>query len=86
MIYDEEAYDLARAFADRGHVPTCIPVIDEDAWEQVAVVSLEPNTVARLALTHRDRRIRARALVAVAIKAHELLPDKGLTFDARYSP
>jgi hypothetical protein len=86
VIYQEDAYDLAVQFADRGCVPTCIPVIDEDAWEQVAVVSLDPNPIARIALTHEDRRVRSRALVAVAIKAHELLPDRGLTFDARYSP
>lgn len=86
MIYDADAYELACSFADRGHVPTCIPVIDEDAWEQVAVVSLDPNPIARIALTHSDRSVRARALVAVAMKAHDLLPDRGLTFDARYLP
>lgn len=86
MIYEDDAYELAVVFAESGCVPTCVPVIDEEAWEQVAVVSLDPNPVAQIALTHPDKRVRARAIVAVALRAHEVLTERGLIFDARYSP
>lgn len=86
MNFGDDAYELAAYFAYRGCVPTCVPVIDEDACESVAVVSLDPNDVALIALTHPSGAIRARAIVAVAMKAHDLLADRGLIFDARYSP
>jgi len=86
VIYEDDAYELAVTFAESGCVPTCVPVIDGDAWEQIAVVSLDPNPVAQIALTHPNKKVRARALVAVAMKAHDVLADRGLIFDARYSP
>lgn len=86
MSFEDDAYDLAVYFAESGCVPTCVPVIDEDARESVAVVSLDPNAVALIALTHPSGRVRARALTAVAMKAHDVLADRGLIFDARYSP
>ena len=86
MIYEDDAYELALVFAESGCVPTCVPVIDGDAFESVAVVSLDPNPVALIALTHPSVKVRARAMVAVAMKAHDVLADRGLIFDARYSP
>ena len=77
-MYD--AVDMAELFLERDMCVTCIPVINDDLEEDVAVVALESNEVARLALEHDSDRMRVRALLSVAIHSHGLLPSRGLSF------
>ena len=77
-MYD--AVDMAELFLERDMCVTCIPVINDDLEEDVAVVALEPNEIARLALEHDSDQLRVRALLSVAIHSHGLLPSRGLSF------
>ena len=76
----DDAYDLALLAADHNCVPTCIPVYDEHGDDAVAIVTLKPNSIASIALEHERASIRARAHVAVARKAHELIEGKGFVY------
>ena len=77
-MYD--AYRLAEAFLDDAMSVTCIPVWTRDDEPDVAVVALEPNAIALLALLHPSASFRVRAMIAVACRAHELLPERGLRY------
>jgi hypothetical protein len=77
-MYD--AVDMADHFLDMDMCVTCIPVVNDDLEEDVAVVALEPNPYARLALEHDSDQLRVRALLSVAIHSHGLLPSRGLSF------
>ncbi len=77
-MYD--AVDLAESLIEQGLCVTCIPVINDDLEEDVAVVGLEPNVLAMRALHNPDEDKRVRFLVAVAIHSHRLLPSRGLSF------
>jgi len=77
-MYD--AVELADLMVDKDLCVTCVPVINSDLEEDVAVVGLEPNSVALAALTSEDMRLRIRAVISVAIHSHRLLPASGLTF------
>lgn len=77
-MYD--AVDMAELFLERDMCVTCIPVVNDELEEDVAVVALEPNPYARLALEHESEQLRVRALLAVAIRSHRLLPSRGLSF------
>ena len=77
-MYD--AVDMAELFIERDMCVTCIPVVNDELEEDVAVVALEPNPYARLALEHDSEQLRVRALLAVAIRSHRLLPSRGLSF------
>jgi hypothetical protein len=77
-MYD--AVQLAKLMTDKEMCVTCVPVINSDLEEDVAVVGLEPNRVALAALISDDKRLRTRAVIAVAIHSHRLLPANGLTF------
>jgi hypothetical protein len=77
-MYD--AVELADIMVDKDLCVTCVPVINSDLEEDVAVVGLEPNSIAHRELTHSNERRRVRALLAVAIHSHRLLPASGLTF------
>ena len=73
-------YNLARELLEDGRVVTCIPVLNRDLEEDVAVAALEPNPICLAAVLSPDRRDRAEALLLVAMQAHSLLPDCGLTY------
>ena len=77
-MYD--CVQLAEALTDRDLFVTCIPVINNELEEDVAVVGLEPNLIAYTLLHDEDDRRRARAIVAVAMHSHTLLPSRGLSF------
>jgi hypothetical protein len=77
-MYD--AVDMAELFLERDMCVTCIPVVNDELEEDVAVVALEPNPYARLALEHDSDQLRVRALLSVAIHSHGLLPSRGLSF------
>lgn len=77
-MYD--AVDMAELFLERDMCVTCIPVINDELEEDVAVVALEPNDQALSVLKHDTERMRVRALLAVAIRSHRLLPSRGLSF------
>jgi len=79
----DDAYDLALAACELDCVPTCIPVVEASGCNAVAIVTLKPNIIARAALEHERSLIRARAHVAVAIKAHSLIGDEGMVFRCR---
>lgn len=83
MFDEDDAYDLALSAASLDCVPTCIPVVEASGGNAVAIVTLKPNIVARAALEHQTPRVRARAHVAVAIKAHSLIGDEGMIFRCR---
>jgi hypothetical protein len=74
-----EAYELACDLANNDLFVTCIPVVNEYDEEDVAVVALQPNVRALVAL-HMQDTIRRRAIVAIAIYSHRMLKPKGLTF------
>ena len=75
-----DAYELAEVFLDDAMSVTCIPVINSRDERDVAVVALKPNPVAMLSLLHPSMAIRTRATIAVALRAHELLPERGLRY------
>ena len=77
-MYD--AVDMAEVFLERDMCVTCIPVVNDELEEDVAVVALEPNPYARLALEHDSDQLRVRALLSVAIHSHGLQPSRGLSF------
>lgn len=77
-MYD--AVNLAEELVDHGLCVTCVPVINNDLKDDVAVVGLEPNPLALRALHNPDENKRVRFLVSVAIHSHRLLPFRGLTF------
>jgi hypothetical protein len=77
-MYD--AVELAERLIDAELCVTCVPVINSDLEDDVAVVGLEPNRVALAALTSDNQSLRTRAVIAVAIHSHRLLPANGLTF------
>jgi len=77
-MYD--AVELADIMVDKNLCVTCVPVINADLEEDVAVVGLEPNGIAYSALTHSNPMRRVEALLAVAVHSHRLLPANGLTF------
>jgi hypothetical protein len=76
----EDAYELAEAFLDETMSVTCIPVYTADDEPDVAVVALSPNPVAMLSLLHPSYAVRIRAMLAVARRSHELLPERGLRY------
>ena len=76
MEYD--SYDLAGKLVGSGLTASCIPVVNADGETDVAVVGLEPNDLALIALTHPSTEVRLHALLAVCFRAHELLPSEGL--------
>lgn len=80
---DDDAYDVALLAVDHECVPTCIPVYDNVGDEAVAVVTLKPNRIASVGLTHEYAAIRARAHIAAARQSHELMRPKGFTFRCR---
>lgn len=73
----DDAYELAALAAEHDCVPTCIPIVADDDTDAVAIVTLKPNSIALVALTHERKEIRARAIVSVARKAHELIDNQG---------
>jgi hypothetical protein len=75
-----DAYELAEAFLDDAMSVTCIPVYNHDDELDVAIVALEPNAFALLSLLHPSSAVRVRAMIAVAGRAHELLPERGLRY------
>ena len=75
-----DEYDLARELVDTGRVVTCIPVINYSLEEDVAVVGLRPNGSTLGLVISPDPDARARALVLIAIEAHSVLSDCGLTY------
>ena len=77
-MYD--CVELAEAFLDDEMCVTLIPVVNDDLEDDVAVVALEPNRLARFALEHDNEELRIRALLSVAIRSHSLLPSRGLSF------
>lgn len=77
-MYD--VVELADLMVDKDLCVTCVPVINDDLQEDVAVIGLEPNPIARAALTSNDDRLRIRAVISVAIHSHRLLSAHGLTF------
>jgi hypothetical protein len=77
-MYD--AVQLAKLMTDKEMCVTCVPVINADLEDDVAVVGLEPNGLAYRALTHSNPARRVEALLAVAVHSHRLLPASGLTF------
>ena len=77
-MYD--CVELAKALTDRELAVTCIPVINSELEDDVAVVGLEPNLMAYAGLHHSDEHKRVRFIVAIAIHAHRLLPSRGLSF------
>ena len=77
-MYD--CVDLAEDLVDRDLMVTCVPVLNSDDEEDVAVVGLQPSRIAARALTSKRTELRMRAIVAVAIHSHRLLPEQGLRF------
>jgi hypothetical protein len=77
---ETSAHELATSFVCSGLSATCIPVFNDDNERDVATVALEPTDIALLALTHESVEVRINALIAVAYRAHELLPSEGLRF------
>lgn len=75
-----DCVELAELLVDSDLFVTCIPVINDELEEDVAVVGLEPNLIAYALLHHSDAHRRARAIVAVAMHSHRLLPSRGLSF------
>lgn len=75
-----DAYELAEHFLDDAMSVTCIPVFNSDDERDVAVVALEPNPVAMLSLLHPSVAVRLRAITAIAMRGHELLPERGLRY------
>lgn len=73
-------YDLARELLESGRVVTCIPVLNREDEEDVAVVALEPNPICLAAVLSPEKEDRVEALLLVAMQAHDLLPDCGLTY------
>ena len=76
MEYD--SYELAGRLVHAGLTASCIPVVNSEGEADVAVVGLEPNDLAIMALTHPSTEVRIHALLAVCYRAHELLPSEGL--------
>jgi hypothetical protein len=77
-MYD--AVELAEDLVDADMMVTCVPVLNADDEQDVAVVALEPSSYATRLLTSRSPELRIKALVAVAIHSHRLLPEQGLRF------
>ena len=77
-MYD--AVELAEELVEAEMMVTCVPVLNSDDEQDVAVVALEPSAYASRLLTSRDEDLRTRALIAVAIHSHRLLPEQGLRF------
>jgi hypothetical protein len=77
-MYD--AVELAEELVEAEMMVTCVPVLNSDDEQDVAVVALEPSAYASRLLTSRDEDLRTKALVAVAIHSHRLLPQQGLRF------
>ena len=77
-MYD--CVELAEDLIDLELMVTCVPVLNSDDEEDVAVVGLQPNRLAARALNSSRRELRVRAIVAVAIHSHRLLPEQGLRF------
>ena len=77
-MYD--CVELADLFLEREMCVTCIPVINNDLNEDVAVVALEPNLPAFVALHSDDPAKRVKALVLIAEASHRMLPSRGLSF------
>lgn len=75
-----DEYDLARELVDTGRVVTCIPVINYSLEEDVAVVGLRPNGSTLGLVLSPDPDARVKALVLIAIEAHSVLSDCGLTY------
>jgi len=75
-----DCLDIAELLVDNDMFVTCIPVINDELDEDVAVVGLEPNLMAYTLLHDNNERRRARAIVAIAMHAHRLLPSRGLSF------
>jgi hypothetical protein len=75
-----DAYEIALKILDNDMAVACVPVINEWGYADIAVVGLKPNNAARMGLEHDDAETRLKATLAVAIRAHELLPSRGLTF------
>ena len=73
-------YDLACELVDSGRVVTCIPVINSSLEEDLALVGLRPNRSTLAFVLSPDPEARALALVLIAIEAHSLLSDCGLTY------
>lgn len=78
--YMTDSYDIALRILDNEMAVACIPVVNEWGEQDIAVVGLKPNDAARIGLEHEDSATRLRATLAVAIRSHELLPSRGLTF------
>ena len=77
-MYD--AVELAEGLVEAEMMVTCVPVLNSDDEQDVAVVALEPSAYASRLLTSHDNELRTKALVAVAIHSHRLLPQQGLRF------
>jgi hypothetical protein len=77
-MYD--AVELAEELVEAEMMVTCVPVLNSDDEQDVAVVALEPSAYASRLLTSHDNELRTKALVAVAIHSHRLLPQQGLRF------
>ena len=80
-MYD--CVELAEQLVEREMCVTCIPVVNDELEDDVAVVALQPNLLAYIGLHHDDERKRERMLVAVAIHSHRLLPSRGLSYRCR---
>ena len=77
-MYD--AVELAEELVEAEMMVTCVPVLNSDDEQDVAVVALEPSAYASRLLTSHDNKLRTKVLVAVAIHSHRLLPQQGLRF------
>lgn len=75
-----DCLDIAKLLVDNDLFVTCIPVINSELEDDVAVVGLEPNLIAYSLLHDDNDRKRARAIVAVAMHSHKMLPSRGLSF------
>ena len=77
-MYD--AVELAERLVDADMMVTCVPVLNDEDEQDVAVVALDPSVDAVRLLTSDREELRRRAIVAVAIHSHRLLPAQGLRF------
>lgn len=78
-----DAYTFALGFNDVDMAVALVPVITANQRRDVAVVGVQPNDIAEIALKHERPVIRARAAIAMTIHAHRLLAANGLRFSCR---